>query len=98
MNLQDDEESTPENQPPANTNALPSRKAMHRAYEIMSQNDLDRRSGLGDAFITRSMLARLAAHIQAGQMIGAEMGGGGGAIVIDDNCNVSGQTTGTGFY
>lgn len=34
------------------------------------------------------MLARLAAHIQQGQMVGT-MGGGGGGIVIDDNCTVS---------
>lgn len=34
---------------------LASRKAMHKSYEIMSQNDLDRRSGVGDAFITVSV-------------------------------------------
>jgi hypothetical protein len=35
----------------------------------------------------RGMLARLAAHINQGQMV---LGGGGeGAIVIDDNCTVS---------
>jgi len=75
-------------------NGLPSRKAMDRSYEIMSQNDLDRRSGVGDAFITTGMLARLAAHINQGQMAAAGMGGGivgagpGGTIVIDDNCTV----------
>lgn len=41
-------------------NGLQSRKAMHRSYEIMSQNDLDRRSGVGDAFITVSMNELLA--------------------------------------
>ena len=35
------------------------------------------------------MLARLAAHINQGQMAGAGIGGGGAAIVIDDNCTVS---------
>ena len=36
------------------------------------------------------MLARLAAHINQGQMAVAGLGGGGeGAIVIDDNCTVS---------
>jgi hypothetical protein len=38
----------------------------------------------------RGMLARLAAHINQGQMAVAGLGGGGeGAIVIDDNCTVS---------
>ena len=36
------------------------------------------------------MLARLAAHINAGQMAAVGLGvGGEGAIVIDDNCTVS---------
>jgi hypothetical protein len=36
------------------------------------------------------MLARLAAHINAGQMAAVGLGAGGeGAIVIDDNCAVS---------
>jgi hypothetical protein len=36
------------------------------------------------------MLARLAAHINQGQLAVAGLGGGGeGAIVIDDNCTVS---------
>ena len=35
------------------------------------------------------MLARLAAHINAGQMAAVGLGvGGEGAIVIDDNCTV----------
>ena len=37
----------------------------------------------------RSMLARLAAHINQGQLAVAGLGvGGEGAIVIDDNCTV----------
>ena len=35
-------------------NGLPSRKAMHQSYEIMSQNDVERRNGVGDAFLTVS--------------------------------------------
>jgi len=36
------------------------------------------------------MLARLAAHINAGQMAAVGLGAGGeAAIVIDDNCTVS---------
>ncbi len=33
---------------------LTSRKAMHRSYEIMSQNDVQRRDGTSDAFLTVS--------------------------------------------
>jgi DDB1- and CUL4-associated factor 6 len=42
------------------SNGLPSRKAMERSYEIMSQNELDRTSGVGDAFITVSVDALFA--------------------------------------
>ena len=41
-------------------NGLASRKAMHKSYEIMSQNELDRTSGVGDAFITVSVDTLLA--------------------------------------
>ena len=37
------------------SNGLSSRKAMDKSYEIMSQNELDRTSGVGDAFITVSV-------------------------------------------
>lgn len=49
------------------------------------------------------MLARLAAHINQGQMAAAGMGGGivgagpGGTIVIDDNCTVSKSLTLAGW-
>jgi DDB1- and CUL4-associated factor 6 len=33
---------------------LTSKKAMHKSYEIMSQNDVHRRDGLGDAYVTVS--------------------------------------------
>jgi DDB1- and CUL4-associated factor 6 len=33
---------------------LTSRKAMHKSYEIMSQNDVSRREGIGEAYITVS--------------------------------------------
>jgi nuclear receptor interaction protein len=42
------------------SNGLPSRKAMDKSYEIMSQNELDRTSGVGDAFITVSVDALFA--------------------------------------
>jgi nuclear receptor interaction protein len=42
------------------SNGLPSRKAMQRNYEITNQNELDRTSGVGDAFITVSVDALFA--------------------------------------
>ncbi|KAJ9665507.1 hypothetical protein H2201_004389 [Coniosporium apollinis] len=71
-------------------NGLPSRRRMHMEYQITSQNDVDRRGGNRDAFITRSMLAQLAARIQARQMAG-EGGGEGeeGVLVIEgEDCVV----------
>jgi nuclear receptor interaction protein len=41
-------------------NGLSSRKAMNKSYEIMNQNELDRTSGVGDAFITVSVDALFA--------------------------------------
>lgn len=65
---------------------LASRKRMHQSYTITSQNDVDRQGGLSDAYLTRGMLARLAATIHAGQGVTT---GEGGTIVLDDNCTVS---------
>lgn len=44
-------------------NGLSSRKRMHQEYEIISQNDMDRRGGREDAFITRALLAQLAQRL-----------------------------------
>jgi len=41
---------------------LKSRRAMHRCYEITSQNDAERRRGLGDAFVTVSSMEELFAR------------------------------------
>ncbi len=38
---------------------LRSRRAMHKIYEITSQNDAERRRGLGDAFMTVSDMDEL---------------------------------------
>lgn len=38
----------------AGPTGLTSKKAMHKSYEIMSQNDVSRRDGLGEAYITVS--------------------------------------------
>ena len=52
-----DDEDENEEQPDTEgvrSNGLRSRKAMHKEYEITSQNDAERRRGYGDAFITVS--------------------------------------------
>jgi DDB1- and CUL4-associated factor 6 len=54
------EENEPETEGSIASNGLSSRKAMDRSYEIMSQNELDRTSGVGDAFITVSVDALFA--------------------------------------
>jgi len=43
---------------------LPSARRMHLADSIVAQNDSDRRGGNRDAFLTRSMLAQLAARMR----------------------------------
>ncbi|KKY18394.1 putative wd repeat-containing protein [Phaeomoniella chlamydospora] len=66
------------------TAGLTSRRRVDQMYQIISSNDVSRQGGVGDAYLTRSMLARIAASINRGQ-------GGlgqGGQIVIDDNCTV----------
>jgi DDB1- and CUL4-associated factor 6 len=54
------EDSEPEMEGAITSNGLSSRKAMDKSYEITSQNELDRTSGLGDAFITVSVDALFA--------------------------------------
>ncbi|EXJ69585.1 uncharacterized protein A1O5_07621 [Cladophialophora psammophila CBS 110553] len=70
---------------------LRSRRAMHRSYEITSQNDAERRRSAGDTLVTEGMLARFALALQRGhiQAIGGPgFEGTGGTIVVDDNCSV----------
>ena len=43
---------------------LSSRRRMHQKDEITSQNDVERRGGNREAFITRNMLAQLAARVR----------------------------------
>ncbi|RAK91674.1 WD repeat-containing protein [Aspergillus costaricaensis CBS 115574] len=69
---------------------LGSRKRLHDSYRIMSQNDVDRQGGMSEAYITRHMLARLAATLRD-QRHGVTVGEGGehATLVLDDNsCNV----------
>lgn len=64
-------------------NGLSSRKKMHLEYQITSKNDVDRKGGNRDAFITRFLLAQLARrHAHPGMGDGDEEGG---PIYVEDN-------------
>ncbi|RAR00540.1 wd and tetratricopeptide repeat-containing protein [Stemphylium lycopersici] len=73
---------------------LTSRRRMHQSYQITSQNDMDRKGGSEDYFISQAVFAQLARHIARGQGGGGTGGGeggedGDGSIVIsEENCNV----------
>ncbi|KAI9817859.1 MAG: hypothetical protein M1827_000978 [Pycnora praestabilis] len=69
---------------------LLSRKCMQKSYEITSQNEVERQGGNNDAFITRGMLAQLAARLRSQQAASGEIGEGGErTVVLDENCAVS---------
>ncbi|MCJ1378224.1 hypothetical protein MMC17_001321 [Xylographa soralifera] len=73
----------------ATNGGLASRKRMHDSYQIVSQNDVERQGGMQDAFITRSVLARLAARLGTTRGEGGEgEDGGEGFVTIDDNCSI----------
>ncbi|ORX98419.1 WD and tetratricopeptide repeat-containing protein [Clohesyomyces aquaticus] len=83
----DDEEVAP--------NGLSSKKRMHEQYQITSQNDMERKGGRENAFITRALLAQLAQRIHAHQHMGGggdgdEDGDGEGSILInsDEACTL----------
>ncbi|KAF2031285.1 WD and tetratricopeptide repeat-containing protein [Setomelanomma holmii] len=70
-------------------NGLRSRKRMHEAYQITSKNDMDRKGGREDYFISQAVLAQLARHIAAQQ--GAANGGDdddGPVVITEENCSV----------
>ncbi|CAL5872868.1 uncharacterized protein PFLUO_LOCUS7137 [Penicillium psychrofluorescens] len=73
---------------------LQSRKRLHDSYRIMSQNAVERRGGMSDAFITSSMLARLAATLRGRRALGgtaegiAPAAGEGATVVLEENCPV----------
>ncbi|KAH8723900.1 hypothetical protein GQ44DRAFT_619213 [Phaeosphaeriaceae sp. PMI808] len=73
-------------------NGLTSRKRMHDAYQIISQNDMKRKGEREDYFISQAFLAQLARHIaaqQEGAGHGDTAGNGEGPIVVtEDNCSV----------
>ncbi|KAI9726638.1 MAG: hypothetical protein M1828_001005 [Chrysothrix sp. TS-e1954] len=83
-------------------NGLPSKRRTQDEYKITSQNEVDRRGGNREAFITRGMLAQLAAQIRlrraqrgAGEAGEGEEGEGdgdvrieGGNVVLGEDCTV----------
>ena len=86
-----DDEALSDSDGEAAAGGLKSRKRMHQAYQITSKNDMDRRGGRDDYFISQAVFAQLARHIAANQGGDGELGedGEGGPIVItEDNCSV----------
>ncbi|MCJ1482877.1 hypothetical protein MMC06_003043 [Schaereria dolodes] len=81
---------------PVPSDGLTSRKRIHDSYQIISQNDIDRRGGNRDAYITRGMLAQFAARLRARNAgdgdgngeLGEEVEGGMGVMMLDDNCEI----------
>lgn len=71
-------------------NGLKSRKRMHQAYQITSKNDMDRRGGRDDYFISQAVFAQLARHIAANQGGEGEVveDGEGSIVITEDNCRV----------
>ncbi|KAF1948333.1 WD40 repeat-like protein [Byssothecium circinans] len=86
--LSDDEDNEVEG------NGLRSRRAMHRAYEITSENDMNRKGGDEEAFITRALLAQLSQRAQAHRQamgLGDEDGDGeeGTTVLLNsEDCSV----------
>ena len=58
MTKNENEEHEPDTEG-VEASGLRSRKAMHKEYEITSQNDADRRQGYGDAVLTVSSMEEL---------------------------------------
>ncbi|KAF1834155.1 WD and tetratricopeptide repeat-containing protein [Decorospora gaudefroyi] len=74
---------------------LSSRKRMHQSYQITSQNDMDRKGGRDDYFISQAVFAQLARHIARGQGGGAAAAAAAGGeddgepvVITEENCSV----------
>ncbi|KAK2826882.1 hypothetical protein FQN49_007362 [Arthroderma sp. PD_2] len=71
---------------------LESRKRLHDSYQILSQNDVNRQGGMNEAFLTRSMLARVAATLRDRHNVRLGFAnthtGEDHQIVLDENCSV----------
>ncbi|KAF2823466.1 WD40 repeat-like protein [Ophiobolus disseminans] len=68
-------------------NGLRSRKRMHEAYQITSQNDMDRKGGREDYFISQAVFAQLARRIATNQA-GGEGEDGDPVVLTEENCSV----------
>ena len=85
------QDSSEEEDNSVSPHGLSSRKCMQDEYEITSQNDMDRKGGRNEAFITRALLAQLAQRIHAQHHGGGTDEDGNGTSIIlndDDGCNV----------
>ncbi|KAJ4293107.1 hypothetical protein N0V90_008389 [Kalmusia sp. IMI 367209] len=72
-------------------NGLKSRKSMHEQYQITSQNDMDRKGGREDAYITRALLAQLAQRLHGYHHLGGEEDEEGEATILlnnNEDCNI----------
>jgi nuclear receptor interaction protein len=69
-------------------NGLASRKRMHQEYQIVARNDVERKGGRDDAFITRALLAQLAQRIHAHHGGEGDDDDGEGPVLIgnDEGC------------
>ena len=88
-----DQEADSASDDEASLNGLSSRKRMHEAYQITSKNDMDRKGGRDDYFISQAVFAQLARHMAARQ--GGDGADGEGAegedgpiVISEDNCAV----------
>ncbi|KAJ4325604.1 hypothetical protein N0V94_000559 [Neodidymelliopsis sp. IMI 364377] len=85
-----DDEALSESEGEYAGNGLKSRKRMQRAYQITSKNDMDRKGGRDDYFISSAVFAQLARHIAANQGGEGDMGEDqdGPIVITEDNCSV----------
>jgi nuclear receptor interaction protein len=69
---------------------LGSKKRMHKAYQITSQNDMDRKGGRDDYFISQAVFAQLARHLRqgAGGAGEGQEGENGPVVITEENCSV----------
>ncbi|KAF9884439.1 hypothetical protein FE257_001770 [Aspergillus nanangensis] len=65
---------------------LKSRKRVQDSYQIMSQNDVDRRGGMSDAFLAREFLAQVA--LSAGNRQAAGEAGDTTFVLNNNNCHM----------
>jgi nuclear receptor interaction protein len=85
-----DDEALSDSEGEYTANGLKSRKRMHQAYQITSKNDMDRRGGRDDYFISRAVFAQLARHIAAHHGDEGDVGedDDGPIVITEDNCSV----------